>query len=64
MIAKNAVILIVQIETMPAFDQLEAIASVPGVDSIFIGPADLSFAHPSRSGLPPLLLAVEVERCG
>jgi 2-dehydro-3-deoxyglucarate aldolase/4-hydroxy-2-oxoheptanedioate aldolase len=33
---------IVQIETLAAFDQLEAIAAVPGVDSIFIGPADLS----------------------
>ena len=40
--ANDEVCVIVQIETMPAFNQLEAIASVPGVDSIFIGPADLS----------------------
>ena len=40
--ANDEICVIVQIETMPAFDQLEAIASVPGVDSIFIGPADLS----------------------
>jgi 2-dehydro-3-deoxyglucarate aldolase/4-hydroxy-2-oxoheptanedioate aldolase len=40
--ANDEVCVIVQIETIPAFDQLEAIASVPGVDSIFIGPADLS----------------------
>ena len=40
--ANDEACVIVQIETMPAFDQLEAIASVPGVDSIFIGPADLS----------------------
>src|SRR5947207_2109600 len=33
---------ILQIETMSAFGPLEAIAAVPGVDSIFIGPADLS----------------------
>ena len=33
---------IVQIETLAAFGQLEAIASVPGVDSIFVGPSDLS----------------------
>ena len=40
--ANDEVCVIAQIETIPAFDQLEAIASVPGVDSIFIGPADLS----------------------
>ena len=33
---------IVQIETADALAQLEAIAAVPGVDSIFVGPADLS----------------------
>jgi len=40
--ANEEVCVIVQIETPSAFDQLEAIAAVPGVDSIFIGPADLS----------------------
>jgi 2-keto-3-deoxy-L-rhamnonate aldolase RhmA len=40
--ANEEVCVIVQIETLPAFDQLEAIAAVPGVDSIFIGPGDLS----------------------
>jgi 2-keto-3-deoxy-L-rhamnonate aldolase RhmA len=39
--ANDEVCVIVQIETPSAFDQLEAIAAVPGVDSIFIGPADL-----------------------
>ena len=34
--------MIVQIETLSALEQLEEIAAVPGVDSIFIGPADLS----------------------
>jgi 4-hydroxy-2-oxoheptanedioate aldolase len=46
---------IVQIETLPALEQLPAIAAVPGVDSIFIGPGDLSasmghlgdIAHPA-----------------
>jgi 4-hydroxy-2-oxoheptanedioate aldolase len=33
---------IVQIETLTALAELEGIAAVPGVDSIFIGPADLS----------------------
>jgi 4-hydroxy-2-oxoheptanedioate aldolase len=38
---------LLQVETRAAFDQLEAIAAVEGVDGIFIGPADLSasFGH-------------------
>ena len=40
--ANEEICVIVQIETLPAFDQLQAIAAVPGVDSIFIGPGDLS----------------------
>jgi len=33
---------VVQIETLAALEQLPAIAAVPGIDSLFIGPADLS----------------------
>ena len=40
--AHEELCVIVQIETIAAFSQLEAIASVPGIDSIFIGPSDLS----------------------
>lgn len=40
--ANDEVCVIVQIETLPAFDRLEEIAAVPGVDSIFVGPGDLS----------------------
>jgi 2-dehydro-3-deoxyglucarate aldolase/4-hydroxy-2-oxoheptanedioate aldolase len=40
--AHEEICVIVQIETLTAFDQLEAIAGVPGVDSIFVGPSDLS----------------------
>jgi 4-hydroxy-2-oxoheptanedioate aldolase len=40
--ANDEVCVIVQIETLAALDRLEEIASVPGVDSIFIGPGDLS----------------------
>jgi len=40
--ANAEVCVIVQIETVGALDRLEEIAAVPGVDSIFIGPADLS----------------------
>lgn len=43
-VANDAVSVIVQIETPQAMDRLEEIAQVPGVDSIFIGPGDLSGA--------------------
>lgn len=33
---------IIQIETQTALDELEAIAAVPGVDALFVGPADLA----------------------
>ena len=40
--ASQEICVIVQIETIAALDQLPQIAAVPGVDSIFIGPGDLS----------------------
>lgn len=40
--AAGELCVIVQIETLPALAELAAIAAVPGVDSIFIGPGDLS----------------------
>jgi 2-dehydro-3-deoxyglucarate aldolase/4-hydroxy-2-oxoheptanedioate aldolase len=40
--AHEQICVIVQIETMTSFAQIEAIAAVPGVDSLFIGPSDLS----------------------
>jgi len=40
--ANGEVCVIVQIETTSALERLEEIAAVPGVDSIFVGPADLS----------------------
>ena len=40
--AASEICVIVQIETLTAFAQIEAIAAVPGVDSLFIGPSDLS----------------------
>ena len=35
---------IVQIETLGALDSVEEIAAIPGVDVLFVGPADLSTA--------------------
>ena len=43
-VANDAVCVIVQIETPEAMSRLEEIASVPGVDSLFFGPGDLSGA--------------------
>ncbi|MGH8714019.1 MAG: HpcH/HpaI aldolase family protein [Casimicrobiaceae bacterium] len=40
--AREELCVIVQIETPPALASLDEIAAVPGVDSIFIGPSDLS----------------------
>ncbi len=42
--ANSAISVIVQIETPGAVDRLEEIARVEGVDSIFVGPGDLSGA--------------------
>lgn len=40
--AAMEICVIVQIETQTALDNLEAIAAVPGVDALFVGPADLA----------------------
>jgi len=40
--AASDLCVIVQIETAAAMEELPAIAAVPGVDSLFIGPADLA----------------------
>ncbi len=46
--ANQETVLIVQIETLEALEQAEAIAAVDGVDILFLGPGDLSI----RMGLP------------
>lgn len=40
--AREQICLIVQVETVAAMDNIEDIAGVPGIDAIFIGPADLA----------------------
>lgn len=52
---------IVQIETVEALDRVEAIAAVPGVDALFIGPNDLASALgiPGELNHPRLLSAYE-----
>jgi 2-keto-3-deoxy-L-rhamnonate aldolase RhmA len=58
---------VVQIETLPALARLEAIAAVPGVDSIFVGPADLSasMGHLGDAGHPDVMetLGDAARRC-
>jgi len=40
--ASEQICVVLQIETISALDQAEAIAAVDGVDSLFLGPSDLS----------------------
>jgi len=58
---QKEICIIVQIETAEALDNLEAIASVDGVDGIFIGPADLSadLGHLGNPGHPEVWTALE-----
>jgi 4-hydroxy-2-oxoheptanedioate aldolase len=59
--ANAQVCLLVQAETQLALDHLEAIASVEGVDGIFIGPADLSasMGHIGNAAHPAVQAAIE-----
>lgn len=59
--AEEELCLIVQIETVEALAQIEAIAAVDGVDALFIGPSDLaaSMGHPGNARHPEVLAAIE-----
>ncbi|SFN52361.1 HpcH/HpaI aldolase/citrate lyase family protein [Variovorax sp. OV329] len=65
--ANAAVSVVVQIETPTAIDHLEEIAGVEGIDSIFVGPGDLSGAmgHIGDLTHPAVLEAMTqcVKRC-
>ena len=65
--ANRGLALIVQLETLQAIGRLESIAAVPGVDAIFIGPAELSAAmgHVGQPIHPEVmdLVADFVQRC-
>ena len=66
-VANDGISVIVQIESPDAMDRLEEIAQVPGVDSIFIGPGDLSGAMGYVGDLlnPAVVevMAQSVQRC-
>jgi len=60
--AANAQIcLLVQVETLLGLANLDAIASTPGVDGVFLGPADLSAAmgHVGQPSHPAVKAAIE-----
>lgn len=58
--ANAEVCILVQVETAEALSQIEQIASVPGVDGVFIGPADLaaSMGHLGNMGHPEVQAAI------
>lgn len=66
-VANDSIGVIVQIESPYALERLEEIASVPGVDALFIGPGDLSGAmgHVGDLMHPDVLAATHdaVRRC-
>lgn len=59
--ANSEICLLVQTETREALSQLEAIASVEGVDGVFVGPADLSasFGHIGNPQHPEVQEAIK-----
>lgn len=59
--AHEELCVLVQVETRPALDQLEAICAVEGVDGVFIGPADLhaSMGYPGETANPAVLPLIE-----
>ncbi|KAE8453717.1 hypothetical protein EG329_009228 [Mollisiaceae sp. DMI_Dod_QoI] len=51
--ANDAILIMVQIETKEALESVEAIAEVPGIDVLFVGPFDLgnNIGHPIIDGV-------------
>jgi 4-hydroxy-2-oxoheptanedioate aldolase len=69
--AHEEICVLVQVETRPALDELEAICAVEGVDGVFIGPADLhaSMGYPGETSNPAVLPLIEeamrrIRACG
>lgn len=59
--ANAQICVLLQAETVEAMRHLDAIAATPGVDGVFIGPADLSasMGHPGNPGHPDVQAAIE-----
>jgi 4-hydroxy-2-oxoheptanedioate aldolase len=58
--ANELTVTFAMIETQAALDNVEAIAATPGIDALFLGPADLSIALSSGGNVDPM--AGEVDR--
>jgi 4-hydroxy-2-oxoheptanedioate aldolase len=58
--ANELTVTFAMIETQTALDNAEAIAATPGIDALFLGPADLSIALSSGGNVDPM--AAEVDR--
>ena len=58
--ANEEVCLLVQVESRTALQNLDAIAATPGVDGVFIGPADLSasMGHVGNAAHPEVQAAI------
>ncbi len=59
--ANDHICVMVQIESQQGIDNLDAIASVEGVDSLFVGPSDLAAAlgHLGNAGHPEVQSAIK-----
>jgi 4-hydroxy-2-oxoheptanedioate aldolase len=59
--ANEQVCLLVQVETCEAISNLDAIAATPGVDGVFIGPADLSasMGYAGKADHPDVCAVIE-----
>jgi 4-hydroxy-2-oxoheptanedioate aldolase len=62
--APEELCVVVQLETRGALEELEAIAAVPGVDALFVGPSDLAadMGHVGEPGHPDVQAAI-VDAC-
>src|SRR6266852_3814373 len=58
--ANELTVTFAMIETRTALDNVEAIAATPGIDALFLGPADLSIALSNGANVDPM--APEVDR--
>jgi 2-keto-3-deoxy-L-rhamnonate aldolase RhmA len=59
--ANDEILVVIQIETAGAVTDIDAIVRVPGVDVVFVGPADLStsLGHMGDAGHPTVAAAIE-----
>jgi 4-hydroxy-2-oxoheptanedioate aldolase len=59
--ANELTVTFAMIETPTALDNLEAIAATPGIDALFLGPADLSIALSNGNNVDPMAAQVDRE---